>query len=578
MTDAEIGAAPTEADAAATVAPSESTGDPTTAESAVAAGAADTVAAAGETGAGAATEAPEPPWLRDAREIGGGAIVPDAASMDPSEADELISEIQAEFQRERSVTGGDTDWVRIATQSESLLRTKVKDIRAAAFLAIASGRIDEFEGWSRGLAVIAEMLSAHWPQVRPDPASRMRAHAAQFELVLERLTEDCGRLGTPPLAVAERMRDASERLVAATAAATGAATPLAPEIAAKVKARLDRHISEWRRVARPRTPDASSSGTEGVTTPRPETRSRPAVSEPPPSDSESASRDLPAARKRMLAIAALLQAQDPLRPEPYTLLRAVAWANAEGLEFETGEDRTPRMPMAGPPSRELPASRGPISDQDLVACEAIVAKRPYWLDASVRMAAMLGARDAIEARTAVLAQLTALLARQPRLREARFPDGTPVLSAPLPPLPGGAASGASSDAARRLAEEADEPGEKTAADDRPGTTLERAAAVRGGRARFRATLGALAGRGDLPQERRRAVFADLLDLAASVDLEEWEPSLAAALHVSILDGVEASEGDPVAASLRSRALRGLARVRPDLLIGSDESAAGGENS
>jgi len=87
MTDAEIGAAPTEADAAAKVAPSESTGDPTTAESAVAAGAADTVPAAGETGAGAATEAPEPPWLRDAREIGGGAIVPDAASMDPSEAD-----------------------------------------------------------------------------------------------------------------------------------------------------------------------------------------------------------------------------------------------------------------------------------------------------------------------------------------------------------------------------------------------------------------------------------------------------------------------------------------------------------
>jgi type VI secretion system ImpA/VasJ family protein len=577
MADAEIQAAPTEADAAAGGARPEVDGGPPAAESAGVSGAAE-VAASSEVEAvvETATESREPAWLRNAREIG-GAVVSGTASADAA-ADDLLSEIQAEFQRERSVAGGETDWARIAAQSESLLRTKVKDIRAAAFLAIAWGRIEEFEGWSRGLAVIAEMLSAHWPQVRPDPAARMRAHAAQYELLLERLTEDCSRLGTPPRDLAERMRDAAERLVAATAGAASASTPLAPEIAAKVKARLERHAAEWRTAVvpppppaadpRPSAPAETAAATDQRAAPPPDRR--PAAPAAPPADADAAARELPAVRKRLVEIALLLQAGDPFDPEPYALRRAVVWSNAKSLELEPGEDGTLRLKMDGPSSRDLPAARGAISDKDLVACEALAAKKPYWLDASVRMAALLEARGAADAQRTILAQIAALLALRPELRTAKFVDGTPLLSEPLRELPGVATA-----STRRRAEAMPEGEDAPAPEESPERALERAVAGRSGRARFRAMLEALAHRGDLPAERRQAVLADLLAVVERADLEEWEPPLAAELHLTILDSVKAGSG-PDAADLRSRAMRGLARVRPDLLLGSDaQGAAGG---
>lgn len=513
----------------------------------------------------------EADWRRRSRAIGREPVAVDDAAAMPDVA-EAIAEIQMEFQQERSAIGGRTDWRRVADRSEDVLRRGGKDVRAAVFLAVAWSRLEGLEGWASGLAVIGEMLGAHWPDVLPEPGTRLRAHVAAMELLLDRLGEDVERGDPPARETAVRLLESADLLRTAIEGTVSTSTPLPSDLRGRVDGRLGRFGHEWRQAVEltstTSVEDVVATGNPGPPPPDASRPSAPAAARRAPLDAASASKELPAARARVMEIAATLQADDPFQPEPYTLLRAVAWANAEALELVTGEDGRPRLlGMPGPAGRDLPSATGPIADRDLVACEAIVRKKPYWLDASVRMAALLEARGAEAARTAVAAHLVGLLARRPQLREACFEDGTPLLLERPPQLMGigresggiaAASSPGSSPHPSAGAEDSD-----TSADGGEGTAgTPGILPAYGGRAALITTLAAVETRGrDIPPMHRDAILRSLLERIERMSLEDWEPTLAAEVYRTIL-----KVADPAAAEPRAQALDGLARVQPDLLI------------
>ena len=510
--------------------------------------------------------AAEAMWRRRASEIGRDPVADGAGNGSGIDVAEAIAEIQAEFQLERSAVGGVTDWSRVAERSEEVLRRGGKDIRAAVFLAVAWGRLEGSTGWATGLAVIAEMVGGHWPDVLPEPATRVRAHVAAMEVLLDRLGEHVEHADPPTTEAAMRLLEAAELVRAAVEGTANSATPLPADLRTRVDGRLGRFGHGWREAAEaPRKTSAEGADATGdlgppaAETPRPpaSTAARKA-----PLDAASASKELPAVRARVMEIAALLQAEDPFQPEPYTLLRAVAWANVEALEVVAGDGgRRHLAGMPGPASRDLPSATGPIADRDLVACEAIVRKKPYWLDASVRMAALLEARGAEAARTAVVAQVTSLLARRPELGEVCFEDGTPVLTETPPRevergrAPRHLPAAAAPDARLGVGDGDDVEHE----DELPRAT--------GGRADLIRMLAAVRAEGRrVPPASRNAIVRHLLERCRSISLEAWEPALAVDVYRTIL---AVSDGDDV--EHRAHALEGLARVRPDLLIDGEEA-------
>ncbi|MBT9567279.1 MAG: type VI secretion system protein TssA [Thiobacillus sp.] len=61
------------------------------------------------------------------------------------------------------------DWHAVAAQTTSLLSTRTKDLRVAAWLAEALARTQGFEGVTQGCAILQGLCDQHWESVHPQP-------------------------------------------------------------------------------------------------------------------------------------------------------------------------------------------------------------------------------------------------------------------------------------------------------------------------------------------------------------------------------------------------------------------------
>lgn len=59
------------------------------------------------------------------------------------------------------------DWPRVLTDCTSLLQTRSKDLRLAAWLAEADTRVNGFEGLANGYTVLAELCNQFWDELHP---------------------------------------------------------------------------------------------------------------------------------------------------------------------------------------------------------------------------------------------------------------------------------------------------------------------------------------------------------------------------------------------------------------------------
>jgi type VI secretion system protein ImpA len=63
----------------------------------------------------------------------------------------------------------EADWPAVIEQSSAILEKRTKDIRVAAWLVEALGKVDGFSGLADGLTLMQRMAEQFWPQLHPLP-------------------------------------------------------------------------------------------------------------------------------------------------------------------------------------------------------------------------------------------------------------------------------------------------------------------------------------------------------------------------------------------------------------------------
>ncbi|TVQ33625.1 MAG: hypothetical protein EA376_01855 [Phycisphaeraceae bacterium] len=479
--------------------------------------------------------------------LGAQPVRPDRPGGDPPDQDDGFELLRDQIRGD--VAGGQRppDWDFIRQQATRLLRDVGKDTRVAIYLAIALGKQRGWNGFTEGLGMLSSMYEQHWPSIWPDPQRRGRAHWEALQYLVDSMKALEAPKGPEAILLAEamsRLADTIEQRL----------DPLDPEQRQRSVAGLRRLAGEARRgavaAAPPQNTEAAStpSASRHVASATSAQGVKRAVDNP-----SEARRSLPALRRDMLQVARLLNEADPLQSEPYALLRGNAWANAEAIEISP--DGSLAMPGPDPAEATLATSLESPSDRDIAAAERRVAIQPYWLDLSVHVADLLASRGspAANAHRVVIASIQALLQRRPELRDARFARGVPLLTRPLATAADqGASSGGTAPSSCPSTQS-----EKRQIDDDLGSVAQ----VRAGRDRFLRILKSLSNM-DLRHSGSLPLYQSLFEMAKEVNLESWEPELAAQLYEPLLKvRLDGGWGE-----LRLSARAGLARVAPDRLV------------
>lgn len=63
----------------------------------------------------------------------------------------------------------EADWPAVIKQSTAVLQARTKDVRVAAWLAEALGKVDGCRGLADGLALLQRLTEQYWPQLHPMP-------------------------------------------------------------------------------------------------------------------------------------------------------------------------------------------------------------------------------------------------------------------------------------------------------------------------------------------------------------------------------------------------------------------------
>ena len=121
--------------------------------------------------------------------IAGGTPAGQSVRYDPE-----FEAIEAEIQKLESPSGGPVNWKKIAESSSAILAQKSKDLLVAAYLAGAMFYTRGYAGLATGVAVINEMIKAHWEGLMPE-IKRMRARTAAVQWLVDRLGPEIERRG-----------------------------------------------------------------------------------------------------------------------------------------------------------------------------------------------------------------------------------------------------------------------------------------------------------------------------------------------------------------------------------------------
>ena len=103
------------------------------------------------------------------------------------------------------------NWREVAAEGLTILESRSKDLLVGAYVTLALARTESYGGLATGLAVIAGMLDAFWPDLQP-PAKRERARVQALEWVVEQVL---------PVLTEKPPREAEDAAVLAGYAAIG---------------------------------------------------------------------------------------------------------------------------------------------------------------------------------------------------------------------------------------------------------------------------------------------------------------------------------------------------------------------
>lgn len=365
---------------------------------------------------------------------------------------------RAEFLRDEMLKDGYTrrDWSRIEQAARMLLCETTKDLVVAASWASAAYETEGLQGLASGLALLTGLLTGYWEDMLP-PVARRKVRESAIENFYEHLSIRLqARTAGPD--DADDLSACTELLEDLHRAAQIRYTPAPPshrplrDALAQLHASLPKPVSQPPPAANTTNSSltAPAAAASAVTPPKPAARpepeagaTRPAASaEPAPplapqaapragASLEDLTRNLGEATQHLPKIAAGLRRHQPEASLPYRLLRVAAWLRAvEPSADPQGRAALDPLPPATRAQCDALARAGRWSELlDASETALTVPAQRFALDLQRHTASALAGLGHHDARTAVLAELAALLRRMPGLPRLLARDGTPLADA-----------------------------------------------------------------------------------------------------------------------------------------------------
>ncbi|HEY0132415.1 MAG TPA: type VI secretion system protein TssA [Nannocystis sp.] len=329
------------------------------------------------------------------------------------------------------------NWPVIEEASRGLLTSVTKDLVIATFWAGAAFETDGLRGLADGLALLDGLLRDYWEDMFP-PVARRKARENALDNFYQHIGTRLGAHATAEPDEAGILKACAALLEQLhTTAQTRYSPPPPNRTVRDALTRLLATIPEAK-PAEPEPPPVAAAPERPKAEPPKPPPPKPAPPAPVPSDSveppkagasvDDLLKSLGAATQHFSKIASGLRRQQPADPLAYRLLRTAIWLRAsEPVADAQGRAPVEPLPPATRSQCEAMARAGRWAEL-LDASESALAQAPqrFALDLQRFSAAALGALDHKLARTAVLAEVTALLRRMPTLPTLQARDGTPL--------------------------------------------------------------------------------------------------------------------------------------------------------
>jgi type VI secretion system protein VasJ len=475
--------------------------------------------------------------------------------------------VKSEIDCLSNLSGKAPDWRTIRKISTELLSTRTKDLRLAAWRALAQQQLDGWSGLADGVVVLHDIASDYWDDSFP-PVKRARGRASLFTWLGDQLKtvvvtmqvtgEDSEHVRLVESMFASLDASFEEKLAGAYAGIGPLRSALReklreiPEEAAPTEGAVEPEGGA-REASAGTTPGEAGGGAGSISI----------ASTAAPRTVANMTEAIAAVKTQgasLVQLAGNLRRSDPAHAFPYRLARAAAWLAIDSTPKSQGDRTTLEAPPAGTRARLLQL-RGDEEWADLLALtESSFPRYTLWLDLQ-RFAAIALERHGglfVGAANAIGRESVALIARLPRLLELEFADGSRLCDEE---------TRAWLDAEARRHDVALGPADRTHLDDRADIQM-----------RFQ-RANELAAAGDIPaavgvayeiaerapDARTRflqrialvrltvkhgahaigtSVLEHLVNEADERRLDAWEPRLAAQLYICQLDAARARGEDP----------------------------------
>ncbi|NWL08391.1 type VI secretion system protein TssA [Pseudomonas hunanensis] len=326
--------------------------------------------------------------------------------------DETYQAIDQEMVKLGGLQDASIDWAYIEEASRQYLSQQCKHLRIVAHLSAAWLRGGCWERWGFTLALLAGMIECYWEHAHPKPGPKgFLVKRKLVGLMINRLAEALPRL------------DRFTYTPTHAAAAQAALKRLQQQDAVQLEGAA---LGELERLLRKHTELANGVG-EAAAPEAPAASVKPApltdvIAAPMPRVTMGNERET---RRAVLAMAELINQQDPYDPTGYQLRRFGLWGHIQAAPQATQGNRTELMSVPLDITRvyEEAIASTAIDPALLQRIEKSVTACPFWVRGSF-LAATVALRLAMgEVAEAIRSATARFVQRMPALQQLCFSDG-----------------------------------------------------------------------------------------------------------------------------------------------------------
>jgi len=326
--------------------------------------------------------------------------------------DETYQAIDQEMVKLGGLQDASIDWIYIEEASRQYLSQQCKHLRIVAHLSAAWLRSGCWERWGCTLALLAGMLECYWEPAHPKPGPKgFLGKRKLVGLVINRLAEALPRLDrftyTPTHAAAAQA--AFKRLQQQEAVQLDVAA------LSELESLLRKHTELANGVGEASVPKAPAASVKPA--PLADVIATPVSRMPMGNERET--------RRAVLAMAELINQQDPYDATGYQLRRFGLWAHIQAAPQARQGNRTELMAVPLDITRvyEDAIASTAIDPALLQRIEKSVTACPYWIRGSF-LAATVATRLAMsEVAEAIRCATARFVQRMPALQQLCFSDG-----------------------------------------------------------------------------------------------------------------------------------------------------------